>query len=60
LIEGSGITPDVVIASPTEPGNSDSQLERAVVELGGSMATPTAATPAATPIESTPEASPTN
>ena len=60
LIEGSGITPDVVVAAATAPDTSDRQLERAVESLGGAMATPVSGTPIATPNSGTPVASPVN
>jgi carboxyl-terminal processing protease len=59
LIEGSGITPDVAIASPESPDATDTQLAGAVDQLGGTMATPVAATPGASPVPATPEATPT-
>jgi carboxyl-terminal processing protease len=59
LIEGSGITPDVEIALPESPDAPDIQLARAVEQLGGTMATPVAATPRASPVPATPEATPT-
>jgi carboxyl-terminal processing protease len=53
LIEGSGITPDVVAAAPTGPNSPDTQLERAVAVLSNGSGTPIAATPdAAAPVAS--------
>ena len=60
LIEGSGITPDVVVAAATAPEAGDPQLARAVETLGGSVATPVSGTLIATPGAGTPVASPEN
>jgi carboxyl-terminal processing protease len=60
LIEGSGITPDVIVAAAAVPEAGDPQLDRAVERLGGTVATPAAGTPIATPVTGTPVASPVN
>lgn len=57
LIEGSGITPDIVVSIP-ENSESDIQLDQAVAVLTGGSATPVVGTPEASPVIATPPATP--
>jgi C-terminal processing protease CtpA/Prc len=59
LIEGSGITPDIAVASQETADAPDTQLARAVSLLGGTMASPIAGTPEASPEPATAVATPT-
>jgi carboxyl-terminal processing protease len=58
LIEGSGITPDLIIQQPDASEPADAQLVAAVRVLDGASGTPVAATPESGSPVATPQASP--
>jgi carboxyl-terminal processing protease len=58
LIEGSGITPDILVTNPEDPDAPDVQLARALQELGAAPSASPVASPVSSPAAATPEASP--